>query len=162
MKDCSGQLAVSAQKTCGPRHLDGSWNKKTELQGGQKEINLEPSMKKSKKKHMLCSLLLRHNNGLASILPDTAARAHATKRSEGGGCWWWGGGGGACSKCTARLGTGMSVLSSSSPRGLHTVNALESPDLLAVIRQCFLSSSQVWSIAFLSKSKKDIYCIEIL
>ena len=158
MKDCSGQLAVSAQKTRGPRHLDGSWNKKTHLQGGPKEINLEPSMKKEQKEaHVV--LASSPAQQWPRILPDTAARAHATTRCEGGGCW---GGRGACSKCTARLGTGMSVLSSSSPRGLHTVNALESPDLLAVIRQCFLSSSQVWSIAFLSKSKKDIYCIEIL
>jgi hypothetical protein len=72
------------------------------------------------------------------------------------------GGGGRGAKVHSQARDGNECPEQLVATGTPHENATESPDLLAVIRQCFTSSSQVWSIAFLSKSKKDIYCIEIL
>lgn len=81
-----------------------------------------------------------------------------------GGVWdvlgFWGlGGRGACSKCTLRRQEGMISQRCSSPQHLAMMPRCWSSRGIQV---CCTSSSQVMLVSYLSKSNKDMYCIEIL
>ena len=80
--------------------------------------------------------------------------------------WGWGlgcfgvlGGRGACSKCTLRRQEGMISQRCSSPQHLAMMPRCWSSRGIQV---CCTSSSQVMLVSYLSKSNKDMYCIEIL
>ena len=73
---------------------------------------------------------------------------------------FWGlGGRGACSKCTLRRQEGMISQRCSSPQHLAMMPRCWSSRGIQV---CCTSSSQVMLVSYLSKSNKDMYCIEIL
>ena len=74
------------------------------------------------------------------------------------GCWW-GRRGGACSKCILRHREGMISQRCSSPQHLAVMPRCWSS---RGIQACCASSSQVMMVSYLSKSNKDVYCIEIL
>ena len=79
----------------------------------------------------------------------------------GVGVWmFWGfWGRGACSKCTLRRQEGMISQRCSSPQHLAMMPRYWSSRGIQV---CCTSSSQVMLVSYLSKSNKDMYCIEIL
>ena len=77
----------------------------------------------------------------------------------GFGMFWGFGGRGACSKCTLRRQEGMISQRCSSPQHLAMMPRCWSSRGIQV---CCTSSSQVMLVSYLSKSNKDMYCIEIL